>query len=402
MPKAKNQPELERLLKRGVVELVDRDHLIERLTRGDRLRVKLGIDPTDPSLHLGHTVVLRKLHQFQQVGHQAVIIIGDWTAQIGDPSGKDKTRPPLAGSVVRQNARSYTQQIFRILDRSSTEVHFQSEWFGKLKLNQFFELISQISAQLLLDHETFRQRLKKDQPLAVHELMYPVLQGYDSVMVRADLELGAIEQKFNLLMGRKLQRIFGQNEQDVLMMPYLTGTDGRKKMSKSLGNTINLTDRPEEVYGKVMSIPDQLIVEYFTIGTDLTDKGLALVKEEVKRQPGKVKARLAFLVTETIWDELAAASAQAMFDQVHRRRQLPEKLTVIKVDQRQLTVGQILIESRFTRSHAEGQRLVNQGGVKIDGRRQTNWRANITIDPSIIIQVGKRRFAKVWYGPRQK
>lgn len=388
------QHDLDQILIRGVVEVIDRNHLSKSLKSGRQMRVKLGVDPTDSSLHLGHVVALRKLRQFQRLGHLAVIIIGDWTAQIGDPSGKDKTRPVLTHRQVSANAKFYEKQIKRFLDTDLVEFRWQSQWFKKLSLPSFFELLGKVSAHELLGHETFKNRLATGLPLATHELMYPILQGYDSVAVQADIELGASEQKFNLLMGRQIQRVFGQPEQDVLMVPYLTGTDGQQKMSKSLGNTISLLDLPEDVYGKVMSIPDHLIIEYFTLCTDLTDKALEVVKKEVGTRPRDAKARLAFLITQNLFDEPSAEQAQEQFELVFRHKQAPDSIPEVKIN-RGMKLIEIVLMSRLAPSKAEARRLIEQGGVRINGQTGREWDKKISIPDGMILQVGKRKFVRL-------
>lgn len=388
------QRDFDRILTRGVAEVIDRQRLAESLTAGRQLRVKLGVDPTDSSLHLGHAVVLGKLRQFQQLGHLAVVIIGDWTAQIGDPTGKDKTRAKLTHRRVIENAKLYEQQLKRVLDPDLVEFRWQSEWFNKFSLPSFFELLGKVSAHELLGHETFKNRLTIGLPLATHELMYPILQGYDSVAVQADVELGASEQKFNLLMGRQIQRIFGHPEQAVLMVPYLTGTDGQQKMSKSIGNTISLLDLPTDIYGQVMSIPDHLIVEYFTLCTDLTDKALEVVKKEVRTRPRDAKARLAFLITQNLSDEPSAETAQAQFEKIHRHKQVPDSLPHVKINQ-DMPLIEIILMSRLVSSRSEARRLIEQGGVKIDGRMNRRWDQKISIQNDSILQVGKRKFVRL-------
>jgi len=339
-------------------------------------------------------VVLRKLRQFQQAGHQAVVIIGDWTAQIGDPTGRDKTRQSLTHQEVKKNARMFFDQIFCFLDRPETEIRWQSDWFKNLSLDRFFDLLSKTSVHELLAHETFGRRLTNHQPLATHELLYPILQGYDSVAVNADVEIGAIEQKFNLLMGRLVQKVFGHHLQDIVMTPFLTGIDGHEKMSKSLGNAINLMDFPQDVYGKIMSIPDHLIVEYFTLCTDLTDKALEIVKDEVKTQPRQAKDRLAFLITEMLYDERSAESAQQAFNLIHRDRQIPQDLPEIRVNKK-IRLVDLIVTSQLAPSRSAARRLIAQGGVRLGGTTQLDPDEMMTLADQQILRVGKRKFVRV-------
>lgn len=373
--------------------VVDRQHLEQRLKHGDKLRVKLGIDPTSPDLHLGHTVPLRKLRQFQQAGHTAVVIIGDMTARIGDPSGLDKTRPHLSKEQVAANAASYKDQVLKILDPDKTEVRYQSEWFNKFKLEDLLALASKVSTWHLLSHETFSQRKAKNLPLMHHETLYPLLQGYDSVAAKADVELGASEQKFNLLTGRLVQKAYGQEPQDVVMLPYLIGTDGTRKMSKSVGNTINLTDTAQDIYGKVMSLPDEQIVPYFELVTDLEFAALGKVKQEVKAGKARdAKAHLAYLMVEMIYDNETAEQAEREFERVFKDKELPSKIAIFELKEKRLPITELLLKTKLVRSRSEATRLIEQGGVRIQGERVFNPKTQLAVT-DLIIQVGKRRFA---------
>ncbi len=386
------KPSNEELLTRGVIEVINRDHLAQRLGKGDALRVKLGIDPTAPDLHLGHTVGLRKLRQFQDAGHTAVLIIGDFTARIGDPSGRDKTRSSLSESEVKANAKAYQEQAFRILNPDKTEVRWQSEWFDDFGLDNIIELASKVSTWHLLSHETFAKRKTAGHSLMHHETLYPLLQGYDSVAVRADVELGASEQKFNLITGRLIQKAYGQEPQDVIISPYLLGTDGKEKMSKSVGNTINLTDSPSDIYGKVMSIPDALVVPYFELLTDLAFEALAKVKQEIRNHPRDAKAHLAHLMVEMLHDEPAAQEAEAEFNRVFRDREMPKDIPIFTISEKKLTVHELLIATKLVKSRSEAARLIEQGGVRVNGKQILSPKDEIEVT-DLIIQVGKRRFA---------
>lgn len=388
---------MDELLSRGVSEIINKDHLAKRLEKGDKLRVKFGIDPTAPDIHLGHTVPLRKLRQFQDAGHIAVLIIGDFTAMIGDPSGRDKTRPALTVAEVKEHAKAYEQQAFKILDQSKTEVRWQSEWFQKFALNKVIELASKVSTWHLLSHETFATRKQKNQSLMHHETLYPLLQGYDSVAVKADVEIGAVEQKFNLLAGRIVQQAYNHAPQDVIITPYLLGTDGKQKMSKSFGNTINLNDRPEQMFGKVMSIPDSLILPYFELLTDLKPEAFEKVKQELKQHPRHAKSRLAFLIVQSLYDDPTAESAQAAFDAVFRDKSVPQKVEEIVIDPSIDTLIDILITAKLAVSRTAATTLIRQGGVKVDGVKIGDPNQKIKIKDTLI-QVGKRRFARLVRG----
>lgn len=388
----------EELLTRGVAEVINADSLNKKLKSNQKLRVKLGIDPTAPDLHLGHTIVMRKLRQFQKAGHTPVLIIGDYTARIGDPSGRDKTRPALTLAHIKKHLENFEDQIFKILDRESTEIRYQSEWFKNFGLADVIELASKISLWHVLSHETFALRKQKGQSLMIHEILYPLLQGYDSVAVKADVELGGTDQKFNLLTGRVVQQAFGQKPQDVITMPYLLGIDGKQKMSKSIGNTINLTDEPNEVFGKVMSIPDNLILPYFELDTDLEYKALGKVKEEaLSGNPRDAKARLAFLIVESLYDEQAAQGASDSFNKQFRESEVPENVKETTIQAEAIAIVDALVKTGLAKSKQEAARVIGQKGVRVDGKKVSNSSELISTN-NTIIQVGKRRFARLLTG----
>ncbi|MBN1369022.1 MAG: tyrosine--tRNA ligase, partial [Dehalococcoidaceae bacterium] len=318
--------QVDTLLKRGVAEVIVEGELRQRLLSGERLRLKEGFDPSFPDIHLGHMVGLRKLRQFQQQGHQVVLIVGDWTAQIGDPSGQSVTRPMLSAEQVKHNAQSYMEQFFKVVDREKTEVRWQSEWFGSFSLADVILLTSKFTLAQMLAREDFNQRYQANQPISLTEFLYPLLQAYDSVAIQADVEFGGQDQKFNLLVGRELQSMIGQKPQNVLMTPLLVGTDGVKKMSKSLGNYIGVAEAPEEMFGKIMSIPDELLYSYFELLTDIDDEalmdiGFALNNENVN--PMELKKRLALQITRQLYDEAAAIEAEAHFRRVVQHKEAP-------------------------------------------------------------------------------
>lgn len=386
------------LLTRSVAEIIERDSLEKKLKENKKLRVKFGIDPTWPDIHIGHAVVIRKLKAFQEAGHQIVFIVGDYTARIGDPSGLDQARKSLSAEQVKENAATYFDQAFKILDREKTEVHNQSEWFAEFDLAKILELTSKISVNQLIEHETFKKRLLTKKPLMFHEALYPLLQGYDSVAIKADLEIGGQDQKFNLLMGRQIQKAYHQSPQDVMMTKYLLGIDGRQKMSKSLGNYIAINDPPYQMYGKIMSIPDNQILSYFELATDLTTQGLEVVKKELesgKVNPRDIKARLAKLITETYWGSVEAEEAQIEFDRVFSQKQMPKNIKEIKLPSKEYLLSDLLVTANLVSSKSEAKRLILGGGVKINQEKITSPQIKINLDKAINLQIGKLKFAKI-------
>lgn len=390
----------EELLHRGVAEVIGLDQIITRIESGDRLRVKLGVDPSKPDLHIGHALTLRKLRAFQDAGHVAVLIIGDYTAQLGDPSDRSEARKILSVEEVKKNAEGYLAQVFMILNESETEVHFQTEWFNDFTLRSVVELASTTTVNHMLGHETFGDRIKHNQPLHVHELLYPLMQGYDSVAIKADIELGATDQKFNILMGRTVQRAHTMPEQAVMLLKYLPGLDGNEKMSKSLGNTINLTDTPEHMFGKVMSMPDRLIPVYFELATLISDAELEQVKSDLANtsmNPRDTKEKLARQIVLELYGEAAATQAADAFAKVFRERKLPDDMETLVLARGAYELVDILVNrTALAASKSEARRLIAQGGVRVDGSVVVD--NSLTIEPSdkeVIIQVGPRRFAKI-------
>jgi len=388
---------VERLLTRGTVDVVVRERLRERLL-GDRpLRVKLGVDPTRPDIHLGHYVCFRKLREFQALGHQVVVIIGDWTARIGDPSGRSAQRPMLTAEEVEANARTYLDQFFKVVDISRAEIVWQSTWFGTFTLEDVIRLTSKYTVAKLLTREDFAKRYEQGSPISITELLYPLLQAYDSVAIQADVEIGGTDQLFNLLVGRDIMREYGLEPQDVLTVPLLVGTDGTLKMSKSYGNYIAVNEPPEEMFGKIMSIPDHVLGDYLRLLTDLSD-------EEIDAQlagmangtinPRDVKERLAVLIVSDLHSPEAAERAREHFHRVHRLRELPEQMPEIAVPQRSRII-ELIVLAGFARSNNEARRLVTQGGVRLDGRRVDDPEEVVELDEPIVLQVGKRRFARL-------
>lgn len=396
-----------REIQRGTEEIFPLEELKEKLerswTEGRPLRVKLGVDPTASDLHLGHLVPVMKMRQFQDLGHQAVLIIGDYTAMVGDPTGRNKTRPQLSHDEVMANAERFTEQLFMVLDPERTEVVYNGTWFSKLRFTDVIELMSHMTVARMIEREDFAQRLKEGLPIGLHELVYPLMQGYDSVCIRADVELGGIDQKFNILVGRDLQRAKGMEAQVGVCSPILIGTDGKEKMSKSLGNTIDLLDSPEDKYGKTMSIPDELIFPYFELLTSVPGDQLAQWRQQMEAgtlHPMALKSRLAYTITERFHGPQAAEAAARHFDRVVREKQLPEDIAEVRLAPDQLEDGRIWIVrllqvAGLVPSASEGRRLIRQGAVRIDGDVVTDDNLDWTPVPGAVIQVGKRRFARI-------
>lgn len=389
---------IDRLFTRGVAEVVGEDELRRWLKSGRTLRLKQGFDPSKPNLHVGHAVGLRKLRAFQELGHQVVLIVGDWTAQIGDPSGRDQSRTRLTPAEVQANAQTYMEQFFHVVDKSKTEVRWQTEWFSKFTLSDVFELTARFTLADLMAHETFRQRWDNKQPLSMMELMYPLLQGYDSVAVDADVEFGGTDQKFNNLVGRQLQTMLGKRGQAVFLVPLLVGADGRK-MSKSFGNTIDLVDPPEEMYGRVMRMSDAVLPEYFSTLTDIPDQELAEMQVAVasgKMNPRDAKMRLARAIVSQFHSREAADAAEGEFVKVFQRRELPSDMATVSIPVG-CTVADFLVQAGLAGSKSDARRLLQQGGVSVDGKVKKVSDGAAAATPGVW-RVGPRRFVKAVAG----
>ncbi|MFI4912063.1 MAG: tyrosine--tRNA ligase [Sedimentisphaeraceae bacterium JB056] len=389
------------LLKRGTVEIYSVKELEDKLKiaakKGKKLRVKLGMDPTAPDIHLGHTVVLRKLRQFQDLGHKAVLIIGDYTARIGDPTGQNSTRPVLSGEQIDANAQTYFDQAGKILDTDpeKLEVRPNSEWLSKLALVDTIKLCSSMTVARMLERDTFELRYKKGDPISIHEFLYPLMQGYDSVMVESDIELGGTDQTFNNLVGRDLQKANNQMPQVVITMPILVGLDGVQKMSKSKGNYIGVTDAPNDMFGKVMSIPDELMENYFTLLTDMPADKIKLLTDGSKTHPREAKVALGKDIVAQFYDEDAAQSAADEFDKIFAQKQLPTDIPEVKIDAAEIMFSKLLTECSLAATGGEAKRLIKQGGATIDGEKKTNPAEMITPVDGMILKVGKRKFATI-------
>ncbi len=394
-----DEPEQFAELARGAEEILVAQELKERLGAGRPLRVKAGFDPTAPDLHLGHTVLLNKMRQFQEAGHEVIFLIGDFTGMIGDPSGKNATRPPLTREEVAANAETYASQVYRILDPERTRLEFNSRWMSGMDAAGLIGLAARHTVARMLERDDFRKRYAEGRPISIHEFLYPLVQGYDSVALEADVELGGTDQKFNLLVGRQLQQAFGQKPQVVMTMPLLEGLDGVNKMSKSLGNYVGITDTPDEMFGRLMSISDDLMWRYFELLSFRPLGDLARLRREVEdgRNPRDVKFELCDEIIERFHDRAAAESARAAFIARHRDRSLPDDLPLLTMDAPRggLGLAQLMKQAGLVSSTSEAFRLIAQGGVRIDGEKVEDRATSIEPGREIIVQAGKRRFARV-------
>jgi len=393
------------IIKRGTVEIVPEAELIDKLKSSIEsnrpLTIKLGLDPTAPDIHLGHTVVLQKLRQFQDLGHQVILILGDFTARIGDPTGKSETRKQLTEEQVMANAKTYERQIFKILDPEKTRVAFNSQWLAPLNFVQVIELAAKYTLARMLERDDFHKRFKENLPISIHELFYPLMQGYDSVALKADVELGGTDQKFNLLMGRTLQKEYGQKQQVALMMPILEGLDGINKMSKSLGNYIGIDEAPREMYGKTMSLPDEMMLRYFELVTAVPLEELRAIETGLKNgslHPRDVKMRLAREIVTQYHDSEQAKAAEEEFKRMFQQKDLPDEIPEFRPTEDMLDevwLPKLIVAAGSANSTSEARRLIVQGGVKVDGIKIDDPNLNINPSAGMIIQVGKRKFFKI-------
>ncbi|UWE03025.1 tyrosine--tRNA ligase [Laceyella sacchari] len=407
------QAELEKQLKiiqRGAAEILPAEGLISKLRRsietGEPLKVKLGLDPTAPDLHIGHTVVFNKLRDFQKLGHIVQLVIGDFTAQIGDPTGKSETRKQLTEAEVKENAKTYAEQLFKVLDPDKTEIHFNSSWLSPLTFADVTFLASKCTVARMLERDDFSKRYQSGQAISIHEFFYPLMQGYDSVALKSDIELGGTDQTFNLLMGRQLQKEYAQEEQVILTMPLLEGLDGVKKMSKSLGNYIGVDEDPNNMYGKAMSIPDELMVKYFELATDLSLEELEELKQGLAEgtiHPRDAKMRLGRTLVRMYHGEQAAQEAENHFKTVFQQRDLPDDMPEVQVNAADLEDGRMWIVALLSKlglvaTNGEGRRMIQQGGVRINQQKVTDPQAKVEVQDGMVVQVGRRKFAKVILG----
>lgn len=388
------------LIQRGAFEIIPEKDLIEKLKKSiiekRPLRIKLGLDPTAPDIHLGHTVVLNKLRHFQELGHEIHLIIGDFTGRIGDPSGKSETRKQLSEEQIMNNAKTYEEQIFKVLDKDKTIIHFNSKWLMALKLEDVLNLAAKHTVARMMERDDFEKRYKEGLPIGIHEFMYPLMQGYDSVELKSDVELGGTDQKFNLLVGRQLQKEYGQDQQIAITMPILEGIDGVQKMSKSLGNYIGVSEEPYEMFGKTMSIPDKLIIRYYQLLTRISNEEIKNIQEQMSTgdlNPRDAKMRLAREIICMYHNEEEAQKAQERFTMVFSKGDIPEDIDEIVISEKEIWLPKFLHEQGLVDSSSDGRRMIKQGAVKIDGDKCVE--ENIFIEKVTVVQIGKRKFIKV-------
>ncbi|MBK8946825.1 MAG: tyrosine--tRNA ligase [Ignavibacteriae bacterium] len=392
------------IIKRGTSEIIPEEELVKKLEKSKNenkpLNIKLGCDPTRPDLHLGHSVVLRKLAQFQKLGHQAILIIGDFTAMIGDPSGRNATRPPLTFEEAQENAKSYWLQAKKILDPEKTKIVNNSDWLGKMSFQDVIKLSSKYTVARMLERDDFTKRFQGGIPISMHELLYPLAQAMDSVAIKSDVELGGTDQKFNLLVGRDIQREYGVEAQIILTMPLLVGTDGTEKMSKSYGNYIGIDDTPQDIYGKTLSIPDELIFTYFELGTDIPANELAEVKNklsEMNTNPRDIKRKLARKFVEMYHSKEASQNAEAEFDKIFINKGVPDEIPELKLTESNIDIIELIMRAELAPSRGEARRLVTQGGVSIEGNKIDDPKTIIKIENGNVLKVGKRKFIKLFF-----
>ncbi|MGL1932987.1 MAG: tyrosine--tRNA ligase [Desulfotalea sp.] len=393
------------LIERGCVDCISRDELEKKLKRssetGIPLKVKAGFDPTAPDLHLGHTVLLQKLKHFQDLGHEVIFLIGDFTGMIGDPTGKSETRKALTVEQVAENAESYKEQVFKILDEKKTTVAFNSKWLGELTSHDMIKLASELTVARMLERDDFKKRYESGKPISIHEFMYPLIQGYDSVALEADVELGGTDQRFNVLMGRDLQRSRGQEPQIVITLPLLEGLDGVNKMSKSLGNYIGITEEPSAIYGKVLSISDELMFRYYDLLSDLSTVEIAELKAKMQAgeiHPKDVKKQLARELTARFHSDEAAMAAESNFENVFKKGGIPDDLPECELSyEEDVWLPKLLVDAQMLKSTSEGRRMIKQGAVSIDSEKIANEKATVQPKGEVLLKVGKRKFCKVLF-----
>ncbi len=391
-------------IRKGSMEIIQEGELKAKLERSleknQPLRVKAGFDPTAPDIHLGHTVLLRKMKHFQDLGHNVIFLIGDFTGLIGDPSGRSKTRPPMTRKEIEKNAETYKDQVFKILDPQKTIIDFNSRWLGKLSSFDVVKLTAKYTVARILERDDFANRMQTRQPISVHEILYPLMQAYDSVALRADVELGGTDQKFNLLVGRDFQREYGQEPQIVLTMPLLEGLDGAEKMSKSLGNYVGITEPPDQIFGKIMSVSDELMFRYYELLTDVSVREIREMQKQVEQQkanPRDIKSRLARMITADFWGEKTAEQAAGEFEKVFRQGKDPSDMPAIKVEQDRINIIDLLFEHKLMPSRKEAKRTVLQGGVYLNHERIRNIDTMVTLSEKdgVVLKIGKKRFYKI-------
>lgn len=390
------------IIREGAVEIIPEDELVRKIEKSIKnkkpLNIKLGCDPSRPDLHIGHSVVLNKLRQFQDLGHNAILIVGDYTGMIGDPSGKKKTRPQLTFEETRQNGESYFQQAGKILDIGKAKIFYNSEWLSKLDLKEMINILSKFTVQRILERDDFANRLKEQTEISLHEMLYPIMQGYDSYEIDADVELGGTDQKFNNLVGRDIQKRFGKEQQVVITMPLIEGTDGYEKMSKSLDNAIGITEDPKDIFGKTMSIPDTLIYKYFVLVTKTAPVELKGIKDDLEGgevNPRDLKRKLGFELVKMYYDEDTAVKTIGEFDKVFIKKEIPDDIPEVKISEDKMKLVDLMTSTKLAESNNNARRLIEQGAVNIDGKRVTDVNLILEIINGMILKVGKRKFLKV-------
>ena len=392
-----------KLIKRNTVEIIQERELLRRIKNKGCLKIKFGVDPTTPDIHLGHSVILLKLRCFQDLGHQVILLIGDFTARVGDPSGRIKTRRPLSSHQIMTNAKTYQHQSFKILDPAKTKVRFNSEWLSRMNFSRVLRLASHYTVARMLERDDFHKRYQENYPIGLHEFMYPLMQAYDSVALKADIEIGGTDQKFNLLFARQIQKSYGQPPQIVITMPILEGTDGMEKMSKSLGNYIGITEPPREMYGKIMSLPDDLVFRYFRLTTLLSDEEIGLKESQLKEgklHPKNIKKDLAKEIVSFYHDRSLAETEEKRFETVFRKKEVPEEIPFYYLDAKKMKEGRIWIVkllqlTGLVRSSSQARRLIEQGGVRWDGEKVEDINLEICPADAHILQIGKRKFVRI-------
>ncbi|MFC2103649.1 tyrosine--tRNA ligase [Bacteroidota bacterium] len=390
------------LIKRGAVEILPEEELVRKIEKSIKERkqliAKLGCDPSRPDLHIGHSVVLRKLAHFQELGHQAILIVGDFTGMIGDPSGRSATRPALTLKETKENGESYFNQATKILDREKTKMVYNSEWLRKMNFEDVIKLSSKYTVARMIERDDFTKRFKAGEPISVHEFLYPLAQAMDSVAIKSDIELGGTDQKFNLLVGRDIQREYGMEPQCILTMPLIVGTDGVEKMSKSYENYIGISDEPKEIYGRTLSIPDDLIYLYYELATDIGNEELANIKKQLNDtnvNPRDIKRRLARTFITMYHTEDDAIKAEEEFDKIFIKKEVPDDISELQVEDTEIGILDLIIKAEFASSKGEAKRLVMQGGVSINGKKINDVGDNIVIEDGMVLKVGKRKFIKL-------
>ncbi len=392
-----------RLIKENTADIVQEEELLERIKKKGCLRVKFGVDPTTSDIHLGHSVNLFKLRCFQELGHEVILLIGDFTARIGDPSGRTKTRKPLSVKQIESNAETYKEQAFKILDPHKTKIDYNSRWLGKMDFSQVLTLSSHYTVARMLERDDFHLRYKNNYPIGLHEFLYPLMQAYDSVALKCDVEMGGTDQKFNLLLGRQIQKVYGQPPQIIITMPILEGMDGKEKMSKSLGNYIGITEPPQQIYGKIMSIPDELIFKYFRLLTPMDENEIKKKEQNLKEgklHPMELKETLAGTTVSFYYDEKVAEEEALKFDNIFKKGEVPSNIPCYYLKREELSGDKIWIVkllqlTDLAKSRSDARRLIQQGGVKLDEERIDNVNLKINLDDEHILQVGRRKFIRV-------